>query len=99
MASSASALFWRINAARSKRTYFRVESKRLVDEADDGNRCPITHLHDHLGHAHALAHEALESMALRVIDHAGDLRTGQSVQGVVRSEAVAGNSERFGSGQ
>jgi hypothetical protein len=67
---------------------FGIEPEHFVDEPNDGIGRPITHLHDHLGHPHALAREALQSVGLRVIDHAGEDRAGQPVQGVVRSEDV-----------
>jgi hypothetical protein len=43
-------------------------------------------LYDGLGHAHALAGEALHRSAFGVIDHAGELRGRQPVQGVVWTE-------------
>jgi hypothetical protein len=63
--SSVSAAFWRMNVARSNQP-LRIEPEHLVDEPNDYSGCPITNLHHGLGHAHALAGEAL--LVLGIVD-------------------------------
>jgi hypothetical protein len=65
---------------------FPIEAEHLEDETHDSLGSSLVHLDDDLDHAHALTGEALQTIAVRIIDHPRELRAREPVEGIVLSK-------------